>query len=278
MKKLGFLLSLGLFTLFIQSCQQDPIEEPQTDVAPQLPPAQSFIMPFTGFENADTSGLVSDEEIESRSPSTFRNWFYSATNLVVWNTLVGVTSAVPVIAFGEAFNHRPTRVGDGIFLWSYDYNIGDRTYTANLTGQFINGGEDTKWEMRISQSGGFSEVLWYSGIVSVDENKATWTLNYQPENPTPFLRIEYQNNESTSEFFIRYTNIIPGDEGNGDYIEYRIQPDTEFNRAYDVFLENEGFLEIQWDEPSSAGRVRNPEHFGDNDWHCWDAELRDTDC
>ncbi len=280
MKKLFVLLSLGLAVAFIQSCQKEEIDTPQDNVAPQLPPAESFIMPFTGFEDADTSGIISETEGEIKmrnSPATFRNWFYAASNLVVWNVLVVVGSAVPVAAFGEAFNHSPEHIGGGVYEWSYDYPVGNDIYTARLQGQFVGDG-DVEWVMRISRGGGFSDVIWYSGIVANDRSSATWTLNHKPENPETFIRIDYQKDLSTDDFSIRYTNIIPNNADNGHYIEYRTEENAPFNRAYDVFRGNDDFLEIQWNEPSSEGRVKSPAFFEDNDWHCWDADKMDVDC
>ena len=282
MKKLSLLVALGLLFVFIQSCEQDPVEGPEEEVAPQLPPLETFVMPFEGFENADTSGLINDEfEVESRStPTTFRNWWHGASNVVAWNVILGFGSALPVAAFGEAFNHNPVSAGGGVYIWSYDFELGGKMYTAALSGQFIDGG-GTKWEMVMSQEGGFSDVTWYTGTVSRDASSATWVLNQQVDNSTisqPAFSIEYNNDAVAGEFFIRYTDIRAGSEGNGNYIEFRTQPNEPFNRAYDIFIEENQLLEIQWESPTGEGRIRNAKIYDDNDWHCWNTQLMDIDC
>ena len=132
--------------------------------------------------------------------------------------------------------------------------------------------------MKLSQENGFQDIEWYRGIVSRDGSRGTWTLNVYENELTPVIRIEYENAGNEDIYEIRYTNIIPNHEDNGHYIEYRAQPNEPFNRAYDVFQGNENFLEIQWVEPTIEGRVRNLDHFGDNDWHCWDVDKKDIDC
>ncbi|MEZ5038420.1 MAG: hypothetical protein R2828_00950 [Saprospiraceae bacterium] len=280
MKKFFFLVGLLLCISIFQSCEKDTNNKPTEEVAPTLPLQETFVMPFTGYEDIDTTGLTSTITIDERSgPTGFRNWFYAGSNVLVWNVILGVNMAIPVASFAEAFNHDPAYIGDGVFLWTYNFNLGGETFIASLTGEFVNNNLDVQWIMNISMVGGFSNVEWYRGIVSRDNKTATWTLNHRPENPTPFIRIDYQKNDVTGEFSIQYTNIIPGNADFGNYIAYRIQVGQTFNRAYDIFRgSDDDFLEIEWNVPSGEGRVRNPAAYNDNEWHCWDTEKKDTDC
>lgn len=280
MKKLFFLAALFLTVSFMQSCKKDTVENPDDAVAPTLPPQETFIMPFTGYEDLDTTGFVNpNSDLEERGgPTTFRNWFYSASNVFVWNVVLGVSMAVPVASFREAFNHTPVYDGNGAFIWSYDYTLAGSTYLASLSGRFINNNQDVEWVMNISKVGGFTNVEWYRGVVARDNSGATWTLNHKPENPQPLITIDYDKNVATGEFSIRYTNIIPGNPDNGDYIIYNTALGGEFNRSYDVFRGDDDFLEIEWNAPTNEGRVRNPKQYGDNDWNCWNMDLQDVDC
>ncbi len=277
MKKLCFFLITTLTLTMFQSCVKDPIEVQNEEVAPKIPPQESFIMPFTGFDEVDTTGFT-DGHAGARTVETYRNWFYAGTNILIWNTVITLGTAVPVASFAESFNHSPVYVGNGIFEWSYSYNLIGGTYNAVLSGQFINSGDDVEWIMKISKVGGFSDVTYYTGIVAVDHSEANWTLYHQPNNPEPSLGIAYVKDLSTEDFTIRYTNIDPDDTNNGQYIEYRTNSDIDFNRAYDVFLNTNNFLEMEWNEPAGNGRVKNSEHFDDTDWHCWDTEQADVDC
>lgn len=279
MKKLSFFFSLLAALLIFQSCEKDSVVDPGSETAPQLPPEQSFIMPFDGFEDADTSGLIGKVDAQEKSgPHSFGHWFHAASNVVVWNTVATATSAVPVTAFREAFNHEAQYVGDGVFVWSYQFPADGKLYTASLSGQFINGGSETQWDMRISQLNGFTDLLWYSGTVSADRTQATWTLNHKPVNPEPFISIAYDYDKNTDAFTIRYTNIIPGNADNGAYIEFQTNPGGDFNRAYEVFLPNQKLLEIEWNKPSNEGRVKDAVRFGDNEWHCWNEQLMNVEC
>jgi len=273
MKKLNVALILFLSIFLMQSCQKDDLttpDNPQAEKAPQLPAPESFIMPFAAFEEAR-------DEDDSRSTS---NWLYSAGNVLVWNTILTVQLAVPVVAFYESFNHQAAYQGGGIWLWAYDYTASGSTYQAKLFGELLTNNE-IKWDMYISQQGGFSEVHWYSGITAIGGAYASWTLNHKPFNPEPLMSIDYQRDNGGGLEGIRYTNIIPGNNDNGSYIEFR-QTDgqgADFNRMYDIYKSDiDNLMEINWNNPSNDGRVKDAEYFGDEEWHCWDTSLQDIDC
>lgn len=281
MKKFGLLSALLFAIAFLMtSCEKDPGLNPGEETAPPLPPEESFIMPFTGFEDADTTRLKGKDTGEEKSgPTTYTNWFVAATNVVVWNTVVGLTTGVPVASFKEAFNHEPVYTGNGIFVWSYDFQVDGKIYVAALSGQFIDNNQNIKWEMKISQLGGFNSITWYTGIVSENLRKANWTLYHNPLNPEPFIAMDYELDAAGKVFSLRYTNIIPGNADNGAYIEYRVQAGQEYNRGYDVYqIKDDNLLEIEWNTPGANGHIRNAAFYQDNDWHCWNSLLMDVDC
>ena len=279
MKNLSYLFVLVLSISIFQSCAK---EDQDNEVAPNLPPVESFIMPFDGFEDADTTGMMPNDGsgANERTP-TFHNWFYSATNVVVWNTILTVNLAIPVASFYGAFDNDAQFQGNGVWLWSYDFQgPAGINYTANLYGELVPG-QQVNWEMFISQEGGFVDVLWYSGTTATDGSYAQWTLNHQPNNLQPMIGVEYNKDNGNGMESIRYTNIIPGNAGNGGYIEFRTTDDqtVDYNKAYDIFkAETDNLLEINWNKPNNNGRVKDEEKFGDTDWHCWDVNLQDTEC
>jgi hypothetical protein len=279
MKNLSLFLILFLSLAFFQSCEKDDVNPPNDQAAPIIPPMETFVMSFQGFSESEVdTAEVTHGGADSRSV-TFRNWAYAGGNVLVWNLIIGANMVVPVASFAESFNHDPVYTGNGVWAWTYNFNAAGALHTATLTGEFINSGDDVQWVMTISKTGGFTDFEYYRGVVAVDRSEANWTLNNQPNNPQSFLSIHYVNGGAAGESSIRYTNIIPGAAGNGDYIEYRIQPGNDFNRAYDVFLINDNnLLEIEWDEPARNGRVKNLMHFGDEEWHCWDVDKLDVDC
>jgi hypothetical protein len=274
MKKLNLALVLSLSIFLMQSCQKDDLTTPQieqqTQEAPELPTVESFVMPFTAFDQFDA-------EDDSR---TTGNWLYSASNVVAWNAILTLHLAIPIAAFYESFNHEVEYQGSGIWLWAYDVTENGSTYHAKLFAELLVNSE-IKWDMYISEEGGFPEMHWYSGITAIDDSYATWTLNYNPYNPISILRVDYLQNDGNGVESIRYTNIIPGVPENGGFIEYRKSNNSniEFNRAYDVYkIENDNLLQINWNNPSNEGRVKDPVHFQDDQWHCWDTNLQDIDC
>lgn len=267
MKNLKFAFALVLFVTFMQSCEKEPIIDTPLTEAPSLPLEESFVMPFDGFEDNDTT-------------KSFSNWVYAATNVVVWNIVLTINLAVPVASFHESFKHTPEYQGDNTWLWSYGFNAEGQHYTANLYGKTINP-DEVEWRMLISQAGGFTDVEWYSGVTAIDNSYATWTINFNPYNPSTFIGIEYQANDGDGASTIRYTNQIPNVQENGGYIEYReaLDPSMQFNRSYDVYkIEINNLLDIDWNYINNEGRVKDPQKFQDNEWHCWDNRLMDVQC
>jgi hypothetical protein len=275
MKKLSFVFALILSISIIQSCQKDPVFDPyEGQEAPQLPPAESFVINLLPFTQLDS---LTSNEIDSRSVN---NWGHSVANVLVWNTLLMVNMAVPTLAFYESFHHQAVYQGGGVWLWAYEVTDATGTYQAKLYGELL-ATDEVKWDMYISKVGGFTQVLWYSGIVANDQSYANWTLNYNASNPTPFVSIDFLRNNGNDVASIRFTNIIPGNPENGGYIEYRtgnVVP-GEFDRAYDVYGAGiDNLLQINWDSVNKNGRVKDPNKFLDEEWHCWDTNLQDIDC
>jgi hypothetical protein len=283
MKNLSVVLVLLLTLTIFQSCVKEKDTNPDNGVAPSLPPAESFIIPFTGYENADTTGFAptgggDGSGAEERTP-TFQNWFHGATNVLIWHSVVQLHMIIPTAAFLEAFNHDAVPQGNGVWLWSYSFT-GDAniTYTAKLYGEILNT-EEVKWDMYISRANGFQDVLWYTGITSATEGN--WTINHQPNNPQALLKIKHLKDNGSGQASLRYTNIIPNDPNNGNYVEYRKDETgaADFNRAFDLYQQQQNHLiEIQWNQPQGNGRVKDAVRFGDSEWHCWDENKQDIDC
>lgn len=273
MKKLNVALVLFLSIFLMQSCQKDDLTtpvDPQAQKAPNLPKEESFIMPFSAFEEFS-------EEDDSRTTS---NWLYSASNVVIWNLVLTQQLIIPVASFYESFNHSAVYQGNGVWLWAYEIPDNNGNYHAELYGELLASNE-VKWDMYISQDGVFPLVHWYSGTTANDGSYANWNLSYNPSDPTPIINISYQKNDGNGVESIRYTNIIPGAPENGGYIEYKKANNqvNDYNRMYDIFnSETDNLLEIRWNNPGNDGRVKDPAHYQDEEWHCWNSALQDIDC
>lgn len=241
--------------------------------APKIPPSSTFVIDFSDFEQNDGG----DQVVRTRGVLPFENWGYAAGSVLFWNTVVTVTLAVPVAAFVESFNHEPTLNSQGIWSWEYDVTVNGMNYSAELQGQ-INGA-NVNWNMFISKEGDFTDFNWFSGTSNILGSEGSWSLNNDPDDPTPFIDIVYNVNEAAGTGDIRYTNVIPGNADNGGYIFFGLSDDEPFDAAYEIFLPSQNqTTEIEWSRDNKNGRVKNAAHFGDNEYHCWDENLSDIEC
>lgn len=273
MKKLNLFLAIAFSIFILQSCVKDPVVDLQeSQTAPQLPAVESFIMPFQDFSEDKREGL------ESR---TVNNFSYSVGNILIWNSLLNTHLRIPVLSFVAALNQQAEYQGSGVWLWAYDFTDDQgNTFNAELYGELL-ASEEIKWDMYVSKVGGFQDMHWYSGITANDNSIATWTINFDVNNPRPFIKIDFERNNGYGAAAIRYTNIIPNEPGNGGYIEYREGEGAAdgFDRAYDVYkIEMDNLLEINWDELNKNGRVKDVKRYYDDEWHCWGTNYQDIDC
>ena len=204
------------------------------------------------------------------------NWGHAATNVLVWNVVLWVSTAVPTYAFVESFNHEAKWIRrEKKWRWKYDYFILGVRHTAELYGWYE--GQVANWEMYVSKEGDWQDVLWYSGVVDAGGQSGQWTLNANAENPTPFLQIDWSRAaDGTAD--IRYTNIIPGNAGNGGYIEFGTQT-GDYDRFYNIYnAENQNTTFIQWHHLNGDGEVADENHFGDTDPRCWDTAQENLVC
>ena len=200
-----------------------------------------------------------------------------------WQTVVAVNLVIPVAALAESFDHTPTRQDDGTWVWQYDFVAAARRYTARLEGKVE--GDHIDWAMYISQEGGWTDVLWFSGqsgLASLIEGNrtGTWTVNYNPEDVTPYLQIDYEVKLLNGEIGqIKYTSIEEGSELEGSYIVHALAEGEPYDRAYNIYIAaDDNLSEIEWHALEKYGRRRDPAVFGDDRWHCWDYTLADVDC
>jgi hypothetical protein len=250
----------------ISSCKK----EDESKTAPAIPPKAGFVMNFSDFSTAD------DTLKSAFQTDTYSNWGYSYINVAVWNAILSVGLAVPVASFVEAFNHEAVyHPNENNWTWSYNFNVGLRTYEAVLTGALES--DSSLWEMRITKSGEYSNFLWYHGKSANNQTGGYWILIESPESPNDLVRIDW-NKYADDTADIKYTNIKPGAAENGGYIFYGTSM-TNFDRFYTIY--NKGLnnlTEIAWNSILKNGHVKDPHHFNTNSWHCWDDNLLDITC
>ncbi|MBV2245630.1 MAG: hypothetical protein KUL83_00570 [Lentimicrobium sp.] len=269
MKKLISITGIAVFgaLIFFSSCSKDKDEAEQK--APMIPPVSTFAMDFDQMgQPSDTTG--------SREATSFHNWGYAYLNVLAWHTAVNIAMFVPVAAFTESFNHEAIYdPQSNNWNWSYNVTANNTTYLARLSGKYV--ADSVEWEMRITQSGAYNDFLWFYGTSAADQSGGYWLLNENPALPQRILRIDWKR--TSNEFgSISYRNIKPGDAQNGAYITYGATAEN-FNRYY--IIHNQAAANtthIEWHATDLNGRIKDPAHFNDNDWHCWDTHLRDISC
>lgn len=244
-------------------------EKEEQNEAPQLPPESSFVIDFSDFENQTKSLLLDD---------TYQNFTLAVVHVAVWNTVIILHAAVPIAAYREAFNHKPVEQPDGSWLWSYTVQVGFATYTANLYGRTE--GIYIQWEMYINKSGpgAFDDFLWYTGESHMAGTNGTWTLYKSPNEAIPFVRIDWHNNLDGT-FDIAYINIVPDGPENGGFISHGVTKDLPYNAFYEIFNKGQNNLvEINWNRFYMTGQIKDPNFFGDDEFHCWDEAGIDITC
>jgi hypothetical protein len=263
------LFVLGVIVLII-SCEDDKSTNPQ-DQPPLIPPQSTMMMNFGEFPDTTAGSSPVNATLSKQ------NWGWAAYNVAVWNSVLTLTLAVPVAAFLEAFNHQPVKQPDGSWLWQYSVTVHGAIYTAKLYGKTVT--EGVEWKMLLSRQGVFTDFEWFTGFSNLPATEGTWTLNKDPNLPVPFLYIGWNRNTTEGTAEVKYTNIVPLEPENGSYIHYGKTNEIPHNRFYQIFGAGENrLIDIEWNYELHFGRVKDPVHFGDEGWHCWDENLDDIPC
>ena len=264
-------LAVSMIAPWYIGCMAPATPNPNAD-APDIPPADTFVIDFSNF-----AGGGSDASARVAQALPGGNWVFAAASAGVWSGIITVTLAVPVGAFVESFNHEPVLQADGSWAWSYDAVVAGALYSARLEAR--GKGANIEWRMFISKAGEFTDVLWFTGQSNLLGTAGNWTLNRDPDNLEPFIRIDWNRNPTDQTADIRYTNIVPDGPENGGFIFYGVTGEAPFDAFYEIF--NKGAdrtTNIEWNRTSREGRVMDAVQFSDSDWHCWDASLQDAAC
>ncbi len=263
--------------LVIQLGCSDESTGPDVSDAPEIPPQDTFLMDFSDFASSSVTAFSFPAAAKPGEAMIKVNWGWAALNVTFWNTIITVGLAVPVATFVESFNHEPTLQEDGSWLWTYSVSVGSNVYTAALYGRF--GGIGTTWEMYVSKQGDYQDFLWYTGEADLLLTHGSWRLYESPVEPHELLDIAWNRDVENATGDIKYTNIVPDGPENGGYIFYGITTEEPYDAFYDIYNKgDDNHTDIEWNRTSKDGRVRDIQHFSDDEWHCWDSDLEDVEC
>lgn len=262
MKKLIVLL---IIPICFVNCGDDETIDPGP--APSIPPLSGFLMDFE-VANPNAGGRT--------LPKT--NWTIAALNVTFWNAIITGNLIVPVASFTNALNKTPSfDASTQSWIWEYTFDVQEFEHHARLVAK-VNTSE-IQWEMFISQLGIYEDFSWYTGTSNLTATAGTWRLNKDPNNPQPYIDIEWNRSVDGTSGDIRYTNVLPGDVSNGSYIYQQATNGSDHNRFYEIFYKNENrTVVIEWHSENINGRIRDEKNFGDNEFRCWDDTREDIDC
>lgn len=263
MRKTAIILTFVFFIgMVFNACKKDD------KVAPDIPPESAFVMDMSDFS----------DNPDNYQKTTYDNYGFALLSVSVWHSLLTIRMAIPVASYIEAVqNHEAVYQSDQTWLWTYEFPVAGTSYTASLYGTVANDSAD--WKMYITKEGVYKDFLWYKGQSALDHSGGYWILYDSPLNNVEALEIVWTR-QSEGVGSIRYTDIMQGGESNGAYIYYgNDNTDGDFSHYYDIYNAGRAQLtEIEWDNITKAGRVKDSVHFGDENWHCWDAAFQDSDC
>jgi hypothetical protein len=253
------LAGLLLLTFAFNGCEKDKEEKLQ------LPPKSAFSIDLSPF----TQQTKSTAEPE---PGTRANFAIAAGTVVFWNLVLAATVAIPVASYVKAFEYEPVRVSNEKWKWGYNVNVLGTIYTAELYGEVV--GTGVEWKMYVSQQGGFSEFLLYDGMCNVQRTEGYWKLYENPLAPAEFLKIDWTYDWEEQTGTVKYTYSKEGADGAGNYIEYGVTTETDYNTYYDLYNKSEDkYFNIKYNTTTHEGRI---EYEGN--WYCWDSQLYDIEC
>jgi len=257
--------------------------------APMVPPAYTLVPNFGELGNTESSASAdetladpmlkrqsgTDTGVSITAGCIIDNYAHASLNVGFWNLALTVTLAVPAWSFAEAFHHDPVLQEDGSWLWSYSATILSVLHTAELYGSLVDG--EVHWDMYITKDGFYEDFPWYSGVSNLPATEGAWTIKKSPDDPSDWIVIDWSREVSNATWQVRYMNIQAGDDNEGGFIEYGIIDDDTYDAFYDIYnAAEENHVEIDAGTTSNEGRVRNPAHFGDEDWHYWDGNHCDS--
>ena len=275
LSKIAHTLLVVLLLTLVSACKDSEEEASSSSGAPVLPPVASMSIDFdavTEPQNVSIAGAVVAPSATTQSSSYFA---FAAFNVAGWSTLIKIGMAIPVAAFVESFRHLPVKQPDGSWVRTYSVTVGGLLYTAQLYSKIEN--EQVHWDMYISKEGEYTKFNWFSGVSELGASSGYWEMNKNPADPIPLLRIDWTWDRASDIGDVLYTNIEPDGPENGGYIHYGNNEPEPYQAFYDIYNKGQdNLIEIEMNTDTHEGRVRNLQHFGNEDWHYWDSHLQDT--
>ena len=283
------LMIAAVLMLSMAGCGANNSADDDND-APTIPPAYTLAPDFSSMGGDRPSsaavGQVAPAEVLKLSDAETGgaviqgscsqvNYSHAAGHVLFWNTSLWVTLAVPSWSFVEAFNHDPVQQDNGSWIWAYDVKIFNVIYTAELHGAFVD--KEVQWHMYITKHGEYEDFLWYRGTSNLPATEGTWTLKNNPTDQEDWIGIEWSRSIVNQTWQVQYMNIRAGDPNTDGLIEYGVTDNETYDAFYDIYnAVADNWVNIESNTTTTAGRVMNEAHFGDDLWRNWDQDHCDA--
>jgi hypothetical protein len=264
-KSIPFALVLALMISVI-SCNKDKVDD-----SPELPPWESLFIDFSDFADEPN-------QLKAIIP-TYDNFLTAFMNIAFWNSFTSVTMALPSAAYLNILmsSGNPEYLGENSWQWTNEFEYQQVTYVAILTTKRITN-EAFSMEMKIA----FAALpdqgkVWFDGVCRYDHTYAEWNLYRSETTQVKVVEVEWSRDFETGIKSAKYTYVEPGSAENGSYILYGTSPGAAYDAYYTISVAS-GIKNIEWFRETGAGRIKDPEKWGNDSWHCWNDLLQDIEC
>ncbi len=248
-KHLHTLLILAL-TLLLTNCNIWPFVLEQEQEEPQIPNLEEFYISLEKFI-AYSDSLDND---------MFYNWGGAVEPALYWSELLNnydsLFSAYQLCTFNE-----PEHFGGNTWYW-----------TVNLP----------TFTFEIFATPSLSSCYYEGYLISKDDNNRykVFEGNYSEENSEgtfafytedDTLNISWEEQSGMKLYQLRNTE-------SGTYERLYFIQSSDLTQYYEITTNNEEDTAFIYLHQDLSGEVKNHNYFGDYYWHCWDYNLRNSEC
>lgn len=237
---------------------------PQAKIPPVIPSVESLNFDFSYFEQ----NIVDDT-----------HFAYAVGRVNTWQSLLQDSINIHSTILNETSYNDFKFQKDETWLMDYRFNIEEVKYVAKFFGiiepdtlffnTFLSFNEDT--------------LLFLEGTFYNESKTGQWFLNNEGINEEgtltllKFMSVDW-NLDSLNQKEIKFTNNQIG-LNNLNYLLYKDSIDSQYNSYVNIYESGtDNHSIIEWNNTTKTGRIKDPLHFNDENWHCWDENYIDTDC
>ena len=113
----------------------------------------------------------------------------------------------------------------------------------------------------------------FDGVCNTERTEGYWRL-YAYTTTSEVIRIDWTYNWEGQTGSVKYTYTKQGEDTNGNYLEYGLTANTDYNAYYNLYSKPEDKLfNINYNTTTHEGRI---EYDGNS--YCWDGLGYDIDC